>query len=163
MTTYPQVLLNVRVRERANLEAIPGVADVMRKVEARLEGDGRLLVRYSGTEPLLRVMLEGQNKAEIEPGAEIVERSRRSSMPSIKLSVNVNKVATLRNSRGGAEPNVVDAVRMCIAADAPGITVHPRADERHITKDRCTSDRGAAEKLAARRTQYRRRPAARPA
>ena len=52
----------------------------------------------------------------------------------IKLSVNVNKVATLRNSRGGREPNVVDAVRVCISSGAPGITVHPRADARHITR-----------------------------
>lgn len=52
----------------------------------------------------------------------------------IKLSVNVNKVATLRNSRGGALPSVLDAVRVCVDAGAPGITVHPRADARHITK-----------------------------
>src|SRR5258708_1775047 len=51
----------------------------------------------------------------------------------VRLSVNVNKVATLRNSRGGALPSVVDAVRVCVAAGAPGITVHPRADARHIT------------------------------
>ncbi len=50
-----------------------------------------------------------------------------------KLSVNVNKVATLRNSRGGAVPNVLEATRVCLAAGAPGITVHPRADARHIT------------------------------
>ena len=49
------------------------------------------------------------------------------------LSVNVNKVATLRNSRGGHEPSVLTAVRVCIEAGAPGITVHPRADARHIT------------------------------
>jgi pyridoxine 5-phosphate synthase len=55
-------------------------------------------------------------------------------MPSIKLSVNVNKVATLRNSRGGAEPDVLKAVDVCITAGAPGITVHPRADERHIRR-----------------------------
>jgi len=51
----------------------------------------------------------------------------------VRLSVNVNKVATLRNSRGGSVPGVVDAVEVCIAAGAPGITVHPRADRRHIT------------------------------
>lgn len=50
-----------------------------------------------------------------------------------KLSVNVNKIATVRNSRGGRIPSVVDAVRVCIEAGAPGITVHPRADARHIT------------------------------
>ena len=51
----------------------------------------------------------------------------------IKLSVNVNKVATLRNSRGGRVPSVLEAVDVCLACGAPGITVHPRADERHIT------------------------------
>jgi pyridoxine 5-phosphate synthase len=50
-----------------------------------------------------------------------------------RLSVNVNKVATVRNSRGGRLPSVIEAVRVCIDAGAPGITVHPRADERHIT------------------------------
>jgi pyridoxine 5-phosphate synthase len=53
----------------------------------------------------------------------------------IKLSVNVNKVATLRNSRGGHEPNLIEAVEVCLAAGAPGITVHPRADRRHITPE----------------------------
>jgi pyridoxine 5-phosphate synthase len=51
-----------------------------------------------------------------------------------RLSVNVNKVATLRNSRGGDVPSVLDAVRVCLAAGATGITVHPRADERHIRR-----------------------------
>jgi pyridoxine 5-phosphate synthase len=51
----------------------------------------------------------------------------------VRLSVNVNKVATLRNARGGRLPNVLEAVDVCVAAGAPGITVHPRADQRHIT------------------------------
>lgn len=53
----------------------------------------------------------------------------------IRLSVNVNKIATLRNSRGGSVPDVLDAVRVCVKAGAQGITVHPRADCRHITPD----------------------------
>jgi pyridoxine 5-phosphate synthase len=53
----------------------------------------------------------------------------------IRLSVNVNKVATLRNSRGGRVPSVLEAVDVCLAAGAPGITVHPRADRRHITPE----------------------------
>ena len=52
----------------------------------------------------------------------------------IKLSVNVNKVATIRNSRGGQLPSVLDATRVCVEAGAPGVTVHPRADARHITE-----------------------------
>ena len=51
----------------------------------------------------------------------------------VKLSVNVNKVATIRNSRGGRVPSVLDAVYACVRAGAHGITVHPRADARHIT------------------------------
>ena len=50
----------------------------------------------------------------------------------INLSVNVNKVATLRNARGGDEPNVIKAARTCIEAGCQGITVHPREDQRHI-------------------------------
>jgi pyridoxine 5-phosphate synthase len=50
----------------------------------------------------------------------------------VRLSVNVNKVATLRNSRGGREPRVLDAVRVCLDAGVAGITVHPRADQRHV-------------------------------
>jgi pyridoxine 5-phosphate synthase len=53
----------------------------------------------------------------------------------IRLSVNVNKVATLRNSRGGTVPRVLDAVLVCVEAGAPGITVHPRGDRRHITSE----------------------------
>jgi pyridoxine 5-phosphate synthase len=51
----------------------------------------------------------------------------------INLSVNINKVATLRNARGGTMPSVIDAAGVAIDAGAAGITVHPRADARHIT------------------------------
>jgi pyridoxine 5-phosphate synthase len=51
------------------------------------------------------------------------------------LSVNVNKIAVLRNSRGGREPDVVRAARACLDAGAHGITVHPRPDARHIRDD----------------------------
>ena len=51
-----------------------------------------------------------------------------------KLSVNINKIATLRNARGGDNPNVLKAAQTCIAAGCHGITVHPRPDERHIRR-----------------------------
>ena len=51
-----------------------------------------------------------------------------------KLSVNINKIATLRNARGGNLPNVLKAAIDCQAFGADGITVHPRPDQRHITK-----------------------------
>jgi phosphoglucosamine mutase len=78
LQTYPQVLLNVRVREKVDLEGIPAVAEVIRQVEQRLGDNGRLLVRYSGTEPLLRVMLEGQDLPQITAwGKEIVDEVER--------------------------------------------------------------------------------------
>ncbi len=69
LVTYPQVLVNVRVRERTDLLSVPEIAAAMARVEARLAGQGRLLVRYSGTEPLLRVMLEGRDQQEIQAWA----------------------------------------------------------------------------------------------
>jgi phosphoglucosamine mutase len=74
LTTYPQVLLNVRVREKVDLKSVPAVAAAIARVESRVAGQGRLLVRYSGTEPLLRVMLEGKEQHEIRVWAqEIVD------------------------------------------------------------------------------------------
>ena len=66
LVTYPQVLVNVRVKEKKDLRGVPAVAEAMDRVERRLAGHGRLLVRYSGTEPLLRVMLEGKDQHEIQ-------------------------------------------------------------------------------------------------
>lgn len=51
-----------------------------------------------------------------------------------KLSVNINKVATLRNARGGNNPDVIKVALDCEAFGAEGITVHPRPDERHIRR-----------------------------
>jgi phosphoglucosamine mutase len=65
LQTFPQVLVNVRVRQRTDLQTVPAIAKALADVEARVAGHGRLLVRYSGTEPLLRVMLEGRDQAEI--------------------------------------------------------------------------------------------------
>jgi phosphoglucosamine mutase len=69
LVTYPQVLVNVRVREKKDLAAVPAIAAAMARVEQQLDGEGRLLVRFSGTEPLLRVMIEGKNQQEIQSWA----------------------------------------------------------------------------------------------
>ena len=69
LVTYPQVLVNVRVREKQALADVPSIAAAMERVETRLAGEGRLLVRYSGTEPLLRVMIEGKDQQQIQAWA----------------------------------------------------------------------------------------------
>jgi phosphoglucosamine mutase len=66
MTTYPQILVNVTVKDRKDIMEVPALAGKVRDAEARLDGDGRLLIRYSGTEPKLRIMAEGKDKAVIK-------------------------------------------------------------------------------------------------
>jgi phosphoglucosamine mutase len=80
LTAYPQILLNVRVRARADLGQLPQVAAVIQDVERRLGDSGRLLVRYSGTEPLLRIMLEGQDQDEIRAWAEEIASEVRTHL-----------------------------------------------------------------------------------
>jgi phosphoglucosamine mutase len=69
LVAYPQVLVNVRVRAKQDLKSVPAIAAAMERVEEQLHGEGRLLVRYSGTEPLLRVMIEGRDQREIQTWA----------------------------------------------------------------------------------------------
>jgi phosphoglucosamine mutase len=69
LVTYPQVLVNVRVRQKTDLRSVPAIAESMDRIERQLDGAGRLLVRYSGTEPLLRVMIEGKDQGEIQAWA----------------------------------------------------------------------------------------------
>ena len=70
LVTYPQVLVNVRVKERSDYMQVPAIAATIQRVESGLSGHGRLLIRYSGTEPLLRIMLEGKDQAEIRGWAD---------------------------------------------------------------------------------------------
>lgn len=66
LTKFPQVLVNVRVREKPPLEKIARLQERVSQMEAAMNGLGRILVRYSGTEPLARVMIEGEERGEIE-------------------------------------------------------------------------------------------------
>jgi phosphoglucosamine mutase len=79
LTLYPQVLLNVKVARGFDWKAHPSIAEAQGKVERSLDGRGRVLLRPSGTEPVLRVMVEGEPRALIEEGArsiaKVVERA----------------------------------------------------------------------------------------
>ncbi|HEY3823410.1 MAG TPA: phosphoglucosamine mutase [Bryobacteraceae bacterium] len=80
LTVFPQLLVNIRVKERKPLEELPGVVDEIRACESALDGSGRVLVRFSGTEPLARVMVEGSDLAEVENWAERIASAIRTEL-----------------------------------------------------------------------------------
>jgi phosphoglucosamine mutase len=63
MTRYPQILSNVRVAQRVDLDAVPAIRDAVHGIETELGTRGRVLVRSSGTEPLIRIMVEAETQA----------------------------------------------------------------------------------------------------
>ena len=78
LVAYPQVLVTVRVARKPALDTVAGLARAMGELEDRLDGRGRLLVRYSGTEPLLRIMIEGERQDEIQAWANaLAERAKQ--------------------------------------------------------------------------------------
>ena len=66
----PQVLINCRVRSRVELSDIKGYAQLLKEKESQLNGEGRIFIRYSGTEPLIRILVEGPDKKKINIIAE---------------------------------------------------------------------------------------------
>ena len=67
---YPQVLVNVRVREKPDLHAHDRIGPAVRELESALAGTGRVVLRYSGTEPVARVMLEGRDEEAVRRRAQ---------------------------------------------------------------------------------------------
>lgn len=80
LTPRPQVLLNVEVQRRARLEELPGVPPLIEAAARQLGREGRVLVRYSGTEPLLRIMIEGPDEARIRDLAEAIANRVRAEI-----------------------------------------------------------------------------------
>ncbi|MEZ5317727.1 MAG: phosphoglucosamine mutase [Vicinamibacterales bacterium] len=77
LVTYPQTLVNVRVRHKTPVAEVPEIRAAIADVEAALAGRGRVLVRYSGTEPLLRIMIEGEDQATVQAWAEEIAEAVR--------------------------------------------------------------------------------------
>lgn len=77
---FPQILVNVKVREKRPFDAVPEIADAAKILENELDGHGRLLLRYSGTENLARVMIEGKDQNEITKQANYLAEIIRSSL-----------------------------------------------------------------------------------
>ena len=87
MVAVPQVLLNMKVKQKPVLESIPDIDRAIRESERRLNGSGRVLIRYSGTEPLLRIMVEGEKDTVIKEVAEDLARIVRAHIGSVLPSV----------------------------------------------------------------------------
>ena len=79
-TRYPQITLNVKVGSKPPLESVAPIKAMMDKLNAELEGNGRLLLRYSGTENLARVMIEGQDETTIRAQAEAMAQTIREAL-----------------------------------------------------------------------------------
>jgi phosphoglucosamine mutase len=80
MIRLPQVLVNVAVSERKEISSMPNVAQKISEVERALAGRGRVLVRYSGTELLARIMLEGEEERKIRAMAEAIANEIRAEV-----------------------------------------------------------------------------------
>jgi phosphoglucosamine mutase len=63
---FPQKLVNIKMQKRVDPHALPGVAAAVREAEARLGQEGRILLRNSGTEPLIRIMVEGTDASQVD-------------------------------------------------------------------------------------------------
>lgn len=79
-TRFPQILVNVKVAEKRPFEDVAEIASASNELEKQLDGKGRLLLRYSGTENLARVMIEGENQTEIESQANALAEIIRKSL-----------------------------------------------------------------------------------
>ncbi len=80
LKNYPQTLVNVRIAEKRPLSDMPAVQNEIQKAEADFGGKGRVLVRFSGTEPLARVMVEGENLEQVHAVAERIAESLRAEL-----------------------------------------------------------------------------------
>jgi phosphoglucosamine mutase len=67
MKKYPQLLVNLKVRERIPLDQLPEVTDTIKAIEKELGSSGRILLRYSGTEPKIRLLVETREEALLQP------------------------------------------------------------------------------------------------
>ena len=74
MTAVPQILVNIKVKQKPVLESIPEIDRAIQENNRRLNGSGRVLIRYSGTEPLLRIMVEGEHASVVKDVAEELAR-----------------------------------------------------------------------------------------
>ena len=77
---YPQKIVNVKVKSKPSLDSLPEVARALAEAEAALGDNGRIVLRYSGTEPLARVMVEAEHDADVQRYSQSIANALRSSI-----------------------------------------------------------------------------------
>ena len=87
MTVFPQMLINLEVKKKPKIESVPEIMAAIKEVEEKLGNKGRVLVRYSGTQNLCRIMVEGPNKEE-------TEKYCRRIAAAVKKNIGLNKTGT---------------------------------------------------------------------
>jgi phosphoglucosamine mutase len=80
LKNYPQVILNVRVREKVPLHTLPAVVERIAEAEHALAGTGRVVIRYSGTEAVARVMIEAESESAMRMHAEAIAGAIRAEL-----------------------------------------------------------------------------------
>ena len=83
MVKYPQILVNVRVKDKTGWEENQAIAEVVKKYTEELGDDGQVLVRASGTEPLIRIMAQGPNQAELDAITDAIASLRPGHVPPL--------------------------------------------------------------------------------
>jgi phosphoglucosamine mutase len=87
MTVFPQMLINLEVKKKPKIESVSEIMAAIKEVEEKLGNKGRVLVRYSGTQNLCRIMVEGPNKEE-------TEKYCRRIAAAVKKNIGLNKTGT---------------------------------------------------------------------
>jgi phosphoglucosamine mutase len=108
MTAYPQRLINLRVRERRDLAVLPGVAETIRAAEASLGDRGRVLVRYSGTELVARVMVEGESSDIVDEHAQSIANAIRGVLGTDRPSQAAPQAAKQESKPAPAQASTPD-------------------------------------------------------
>lgn len=86
---FPQILLNLKVKEKVAVEKLPAMKKIIKEEESKLKDRGRILVRYSGTEPLLRIMTEGPSLSEIRKIADVLSDAAQSELEVLAQDIRL--------------------------------------------------------------------------
>jgi hypothetical protein len=103
LKTFPQIIVNVRVREKRPLDLIPAVLEAIEEAEAELARSGRVVIRYSGTEPLARIMIEAESEALMNRHAQAIANAIRDALGEQQRGSREHQRGSREQQRGSRE------------------------------------------------------------